>query len=95
MNTIKKTRIENMLSTYQELTDWADKEVIPKLYKFGIIDSLEIDGFELNEDHISIIYLPNDQREGDDVMEFHLFYEWYYDPETLDKYIKDYLKALK
>ena len=37
MNTTKKTRIENMLSTYQELTDWADKEVIPKLYKSGVI----------------------------------------------------------
>ena len=47
MNTIKKTRIENMLSTYQELTDWADKEVIPKLYKSGVIDFDEVDSYEL------------------------------------------------
>ena len=81
MNTIKKTRIENMLSTYQELTDWADKEVIPKLYKSGVIDFDEVDSYELipeYEDHTTYVNL-----------------KWYYNPETLDKYIQDYLKKQK
>ena len=55
MNTIKKTRIENMLSTYQELTDWADKEVIPKLYKFGVIDFDEVDSYELIPEYEKLI----------------------------------------
>ena len=97
MNTIKKTRIENMLLMYQELTDWADKEVIPKLYKSGVIDFDEVDSYELIPEYEELIVRCSKRLWGGEY-EDHTTYvdlEWYYDPETLNKYIQDYLKKQK
>ena len=97
MNTIKKTRIENMLSMYQELTDWADKEVIPKLYKSGVINLDEVDSYELIPEYEELIVRYSERLWGGEYEEHttDVDLEWYYDPETLDKYIQDYLKKQK
>ena len=97
MNTIKKTRIENMLSTYQELTDWADKEVIPKLYKSGVIDFDKVDSYELIPEYEELIVKYTERLWRGEYEEHttSVDLEWYYDPETLNKYIQDYLKKQK
>ena len=97
MNTIKKTRIENMLSTYQELTDWADKEVIPKLYKSGVIDCDEVDSYELIPEYEELIVKYSERLWGGEYEEHttDVDLEWYYETENINKYIKKKKKKQK
>lgn len=85
----KKNQVENLVSINQRLEDWAENIIIPKLYEAGILEFDEVDTFELDEDAIIVRYSKPIWGEYEDYY-YRIPYRWYYNPESLNEYIKNY-----
>lgn len=84
----KENQVENLLSINQKLEEWARNIIIPRLYESGIIEFDGVDTFELDEDAIVVRYSkPIWGGEYEDYY-YRIPFEWYYNPETLNEYIK-------